>query len=592
MVIFSLAAAASLASGQVAPGGQAAPTLSPTSPDGYYPLAQVHRGLHGVAWTVFEGTQPEAMQVEILGVLRNALGPHRDMILARLQGSKPEYTGVVAGMSGSPVYIDGKLLGALSYRIGQFSKEPIAGITPIAQMLDVRDIVGDATGPMMQTASLQKSQGSDANLDIHPIETPLSLSGFSPEALRPFKDRLAAVGLTAIDGVGGGAPDTKQPEPLVPGSAVSALMVTGDLEMAATCTVTYIDPRQLLACGHPISQSGGVSMPMTKAEVVATLASPLNAFKIINTTELAGAFNQDRASAIRGTLGEKAKLIPVTLSVSNANGAAQHPETLHFGVIDDPQMTPLLVLLSTYQALLENNKYGVEMSYRVRGSIRTSTDQEVNLDSLAAPTELMPSAIGAVIALGDRFSRVYANRARTLKIESVNLHIDAISGNNSMDIESAASTQPSAHAGDTVMIDTVLRPYQQPPRHVQVPVMLPTALPSGPVRVVLSGAAELDRMLQAPSPVLQTGLDENATIAQLNAAHTNDAVYATILTPGAQAIVDGRTLSTLPISMVNVMEPMRNSHRLTLNGESAILASTVPQNGMVTGQQVVTIEVE
>jgi hypothetical protein len=592
LVIFSLAAAASLASGQVAPGGQAAPTLSPTSPDGYYPLAQVHRGLHGVAWTVFEGTQPEAMQVEILGVLRNALGPHRDMILARLQGSKPEYTGVVAGMSGSPVYIDGKLLGALSYRIGQFSKEPIAGITPIAQMLDVRDIVGDATGPMVQTASLQKSQGSDANLDIHPIETPLSLSGFSPEALRPFKDRLAAVGLTAIDGVGGGAPDTKQPEPLVPGSAVSALMVTGDLEMAATCTVTYIDPRQLLACGHPISQSGGVSMPMTKAEVVATLASPLNAFKIINTTELAGAFNEDRASAIRGTLGEKAKLIPVTLSVSDANGAAQHPETLHFGVIDDPQMTPLLVLLSTYQALLENNKYGVEMSYRVRGSIRTSTDQEVNLDSLAAPTELMPSAIGAVIALGDRFSRVYANRARTLKIESVNLHIDAISGNNSMDIESAASTQPSAHAGDTVMIDTVLRPYQQPPRHVQVPVMLPTALPSGPVRVVLSGAAELDRMLQAPSPVLQTGLDENATIAQLNAAHTNDAVYATILTPGAQAIVDGRTLSTLPISMVNVMEPMRNSHRLTLNGESAILASTVPQNGMVTGQQVVTIEVE
>jgi hypothetical protein len=592
LVIFSLAAAASLASGQVAPGGQAAPTLSPTSPDGYYPLAQVHRGLHGVAWTVFEGTQPEAMQVEILGVLRNALGPHRDMILARLQGSKPEYTGVVAGMSGSPVYIDGKLLGALSYRIGQFSKEPIAGITPIAQMLDVRDIVGDATGPMVQTASLQKSQGSDANLDIHPIETPLSLSGFSPEALRPFKDRLAAVGLTAIDGVGGGAPDTKQPEPLVPGSAVSALMVTGDLEMAATCTVTYIDPRQLLACGHPISQSGGVSMPMTKAEVVATLASPLNAFKIINTTELAGAFNEDRASAIRGTLGEKAKLIPVTLSVSDANGAAQHPETLHFGVIDDPQMTPLLVLLSTYQALLENNKYGVEMSYRVRGSIRTSTDQEVNLDSLAAPTELMPSAIGAIIALGDRFSRVYANRARTLKIESVNLHIDAISGNNSMDIESAASTQPSAHAGDTVMIDTVLRPYQQPPRHVQVPVMLPTALPSGPVRVVLSGAAELDRMLQAPSPVLQTGLDENATIAQLNAAHTNDAVYATILTPGAQAIVDGRTLSTLPISMVNVMEPMRNSHRLTLNGESAILASTVPQNGMVTGQQVVTIEVE
>lgn len=578
-----------MAAGQSAP---VAPTLSPTSPDGYFPLEQVHRGLHGVAYTVFEGTQPEAMQVEILGVLRNALGPHRDMILARLQGSKPEYTGVVAGMSGSPVYIDGKLLGALSYRIGQFSKEPIAGITPIAQMLDVRDIVGSPSEPILETASLQKSGIADANADIHPIETPLSLSGFSPEALRPFRDRLAAVGLTAIDGVGGGAPDRKQPEPLVPGSAVSALMVSGDLEMAATCTVTYIDPKQLLACGHPISQSGGVSMPMTKAEVVATLASPLNAFKIINTTELAGAFNQDRASAIRGTLGEKAQLIPVTLSVDGPAGATSKTETLHFGVIDDPQMTPLLMLLSTYQALLENNQYGVEMSYRVRGTIRTSTGQEVALDALAAPSDLMPSAIGAVLSLGDRFSRVYANRARTLKIESVNLHIESFAGNNSMEIESAAAMRPTAHAGDTVMIDTVLRPFQQQPRHVQVPVTLPTALPSGPVRVVLSGAAELDRMLQAPSPLPQTGLDENATIAQLNAAHTNDAVYATILTPGAQAILEGRTLSTLPISMVNAMEPMRNSRKMTLNGESAILASTLPLNGMVTGQQVVTIEVE
>ena len=590
--LFSFGVMVAAALGQASPSP--APTLSPTTPDGYFPLTQVHRGLHGVAYTVFEGTQPEAMQVEILGVLRNALGPDRDMILARLQGSKPEYTGVVAGMSGSPVYIDGKLLGALSYRIGQFSKEPIAGITPIAQMLDVRDL-GDAPAAFMETAGTAKLPAADAPTegDIHRIETPLSLSGFSPEALRPFRDRLAAVGLTAIDGVGGGAPDTKQPEPLVPGSAVSALMVTGDLEMAATCTVTYIDAKQLLACGHPISQSGRVSMPMTKAEVVATLASPLNAFKIINTTELAGAFNQDRASAIRGTLGEQAKLIPVTLSVSSAENAKdKERRTLHFGVIDDPQMTPLLVLLSTYQALLQNNNYGVEMSYRVRGSIRTSTGQQVALDSLAVPSETMPSAIAAVIALGDRFSRVYANRARTLQIESIALHIDSMAGNNSLEIESAATTRPSAHAGDTVMIDAVLRPYQQASRHVEVPVTLPTALPQGPLRVVISGAAELDRMLQAPSPMLQTGLDENATIAQLNAVHTNNAVYATILTPGAQAIFEGRTLGTLPISMVNVMEPLRNSRKLTLNGESAILASTLPLGGMVTGQQVVTIEVE
>jgi hypothetical protein len=569
-----------------------APTTSPTTADGYFPLSQVHRGLHGVAYTVFEGTQPEAMQVEILGILRNALGPNRDMILARLQGSKPEYTGVVAGMSGSPVYIDGKLLGALSYRIGQFSKEPIAGITPIEQMLAVRDLTVSA--PASEATSASNSGGPEMQTsDIHPIETPLSLSGFNPEALRPFQDRLAAVGLTAVDGVGGGAPDTKQPEPLVPGSAVSALLVTGDLEMAATCTVTYVDAKQLLACGHPITQSGAVSMPMTKAEVVATLASPLNAFKIINTTELAGAFNQDRASAIRGTLGEKATLIPVSLSVAQQNGDLKPEErVLHFGVIDDPQITPLLVLLSTYEALLENNQYGVEMSYRMRGEIVTSTGQKVSIDSFEAPTEFMPSAIAAAISLGDRFSRVYANRARTLKIESVTLHIDAAPGNRGLEIESAATTRPSAHAGDTVTIDAMVRPYQQAARHVEVPITLPTGLPPGPLRVVLSGAAELDRILQAPTPFLPSGLDEDATIAQLNAAHANDALYATILTPGAQAVLEGKTLGTLPLSVVNAMEPMRNSRKMTLNGESAVLAATLPLDGMVTGQQVVTIEVE
>jgi hypothetical protein len=562
------------------------PSLSPTSADGYFPLSGVHRGLHGVAYTVFEGTQPEAMQVDILGVLHNALGPHHDMILARLVGAKPEYTGVVAGMSGSPVYIDGKLLGALSYRIGQFSKEPIAGITPIAEMLAVRDESGP--GALLEASANRGVSGSE-NADIRPIETPLSLSGFSPDALKPFHDQLAAVGLTAVDGLGGSSGvDAPRQGPIVPGSSVSALLVRGDLEMAASCTVTYVDPKQLLACGHPITQYGAVSMPMTKDDVVATLASPLNAFKIVNTTEPIGAFNQDRASAIRASFGETAKMIPVTLKVTEE----KTEKTLHFEVIDNAQMTPLLVLLSTYQSLLENNKYGVEMSYRITGSIGTSSGSTVKLDAFETPSELMPSAIATAIALGDRFSRVYANRARTLNVKSVSLEIEAMPGNRGLEIESAATTRPMAHAGDTVTIDTIVRPFHAQTLHVPVSVTLPATLSPGPIRVVLSGAGELDRILQAPSPLGRSDLDVDATIAELNATHTNDALYATLLLPGAQAVVDGRTLTTLPISMVNVMEPLRNSRKMLLNGESAVVAASVPLDGMVTGQQVVTIEVE
>src|SRR5271156_1026557 len=275
----------------------------------FFPLSEVHRGLHGTAYTVFEGTEPEAMDVEILGLLHNAIGPHQDMILARLHGTKPEYSGVVAGMSGSPVYIDGKLVGALAYRIGEFSKEPIAGITPIGEMLEVRDAARDtelrAEGPegreksrsfdsaltrsaqddnlnlprpidtaltrSAQDDSSNRSAQDDSSNLVIPIETPLVFTGFSPEALAFWKEHAPGLGLTPVAGIGGGSSVGHEMTPVVPGSvlpgsAVSAVLIRGDLEISATCTVTYVDPTQLLACGHPITQFGPVSMPMARAE--------------------------------------------------------------------------------------------------------------------------------------------------------------------------------------------------------------------------------------------------------------------------------------------------------------------------------------
>ena len=260
--------------GPVIPAAAQTPISLPSAPPpsaaaGVFPLSQVHRGLRGVAYTVFEGTQPEAMEVEILGILHNAIGPGQDMILARLVGAKPEYTGVVAGMSGSPVYIDGKLLGALSYRIGQFSKEPIAGITPIAQMFQVRDQpvtpANDNAHLPSEALPANSPQGASAATPVasaatvQPIETPLVFSGFSAQAIKLWQDNLPASSLTATSGIGGGSSNQAQPEPIVPGSAISAVLVRGDMDISATCTVTYIDTKQLLACGHPITQFGPAS---------------------------------------------------------------------------------------------------------------------------------------------------------------------------------------------------------------------------------------------------------------------------------------------------------------------------------------------
>ncbi len=573
-------------------------TPPPSAAAGVFPLAEVHRGLKGVAYTVFEGVDPQAMEVEILGVLHNALGPHEDMILARLGGKESVYTGVVAGMSGSPVYIDGKLVGALAFRIGQFSKEPIAGITPIEQMLQVRDLPlapqlnVAATPGEMQPGAKAETQGVAAAGEIRAIETPLVFSGFGQETLRQFGDRFKAIGLEPVAGVGGGSGTAKQPEPIVPGSSVSALLVRGDMEVAATCTATYVDAKQLLACGHPITQYGGVSMPMTKAEVVATLPSPLNAFKIVNTTEEVGAFNQDRQTAIRGVFGAKAEMIPVTVRLRNPTGVGDSAErVVHFDVVDNPDLTPTLLVVSVYQAMAESNRYGAETTYNVRGRIGINDGMQVRLDELQAPTELMPSAVGTALLVGERFTRLYSNRARTVQMRSVDLEIDAEPGRRTLEIESASASHTTVRPGETVDVEAVLRPFHGAPQHVTVPFKLPATAERGPLRMVLSDAALLDRMTQTPGFGARD-LDVAETVAQLNAAHLNNRLYVTMLLPSPQAIVDGRTLAAVPLSMANVLEPKRANRDLTLNGESAVPVTSVPMDAMVTGEQVVTLQVE
>jgi hypothetical protein len=575
---------------------QVNPVTPPSSATaGIYPLSDVHRGLHGVAYTVFEGTQPEPMDVEILGVLKNVLGPDQDMILARLHGSKPEYTGVVAGMSGSPVYIDGKLLGALSYRIGQFSKEPIAGITPIAEMLAVNgtaepEVLRAGSGPMWKPDTSNAATATGDATDIHPIETPLILSGFSPEAVKFFQEHVSVMGLTPVAGLGGSAPDDGKADsspPLLPGSAVSALLVRGDLEIAATCTVTYVDPHQVLACGHPITRYGNVSIPMTKADVVATLASPLNSFKIVNTTKTIGAFTEDRSSAIRGVPGEAARMIPVVI---HTHGGLRD-RTLHMEVIDNPDITPGAIMVSLYESLLETNSYSAELTYELKGTVAIDGYPLLHLDSLIAPTEQLPSALRAALMVGQRFQTVYGNSARVRNIQRIDLNIDSLPGRRSIQLERAQATQPTAHPGDTVMVEATLRPYRGETKNLRIPIPLPLTLNPGPLRILLSDGPTLDR-LTAPSSSTEAPLELSSIIHQMNAAHQDDRLYVTLLLPNAQAVVDGQTLASIPISMANVLEPLRTNRGISLNGESVVPVTSIPVEAMLSGMQVVSVEIE
>jgi hypothetical protein len=592
---------AAVTSGAGIPLPAAAPTVTK-----FFPLAEVKRGQMGVAYTVFEGVKPEPMAVEILGVLKNSLGPGRDLILARLRGQKPEYTGVVAGMSGSPVYIDGRLAGALSYRIGQFSKDPIAGITPIESMLEVRDEGAGGVAAVnvpRQSGEERFAHGANAHVpesghgapgavagqtEMRAIETPLVLGGFSQETVERFGDRFRAMGLTPVAGLGGDDAAAVQPEPLVPGSAVSAILVRGDLSMAGTCTVTYVDAKHLLACGHPISQFGPVEMPMTKAEVVTTLASPLNAFKIINTTETVGAFTEDRAAAILGRFGAKARMIPVSVDVVPPAGNGKE-RTFHFEVLDNPQLTPPAMLVSVYQTLQATNTATAEMSYRLTGEMGVEGLPAVQMNGVMTANDLNPGAINAALFVGGRFGKVYGNDLEQPVVTGLRLKLEAVAERKTAELETARLSAIEARAGDTIEVEARLHPYQAEARMIRLKVKLPDVLTPGPMRVVVSDGATVDRLTMGTGAQHAVGLAD--TVAELNRMHENDRVYVTLLDHAAQAVLEGDTLPAVPLSMANVLEPLKAEQRMQLTGESVVEAGSVATDYAVNGATVLNLQI-
>jgi len=568
------------------------------------PVDQIHAGMRGVAYTVFEGVKPEPMDVEVLGVLHNVNGPKGDIILVRLHGTKVEYTGVVAGMSGSPVYIDGKLAGALAFRIGEFSKEPIAGVTPIADMLEInaldkspaeetsvtRPTVTNAAGKTAapgDAVSLSTSVQDYANY-LKPIETPLVFNGFSEETVRLFAPEFAAAGIVPVMGAGS-VSNEKQPEPLEPGSAVSAILVRGDLDIAATCTVTYIDPHRLLACGHPLLQFGSVDLPMNKAEVLATLPSPLNAFKIVNTTEAAGTFVQDRHTGILGVFDKQPDMIPVTLNITGGAGTKE----FHYEVLNNPRLSPVAIMATVFNALHGVNEYGEEITYRLNGSVSVKGFPQVSLKNMFTPGENgQPAAMAAALSLGERFGRIYDNPYKAPAVESVNLDFDLVRERRWARLESARTDVTEARPGDEIIVETVLAPYRGERSVRQIPVKIPTSASKGILRILVSDGDTLDRVSRL-NPVFARKLDLASTISLLNKEHANNRVYVSLLEADPEARVADKVMPTLPISIMNVMDGMRGNQEMIVSGESNVdETATPPLDYVVNGAQLLTVTVK
>jgi hypothetical protein len=576
---------------------QSTPTIS---------VDQIHAGMRGVAYTVFEGVKPEPMDVEVLGVLRNTNGPKGDIILVRLHGTKVEYTGVVAGMSGSPVYLNGKLAGALAFRIGEFSKEPIAGVTPIASMLEINALdrspseeAAATKTSLTGTPSKMAGPGEPAVLPemsstqnfanyLKPIEAPLVFNGFSEDAVRQFAPQFASAGIVPVMGAGS-VSDAKQPEPLEPGSAVSAVLVRGDMDIEATCTVTYVDAQHLLACGHPLLQFGSVDLPMNKAQVLATLPSPLNAFKIVNTTEPAGVFVQDRHTGILGVFDKQPQMIPVTLTINGGAGAKQ----FHYEVLNNPRLSPVAIMATVFNALHGVNEYGEEITYRLSGSINVKGFPEVLMKNMFSPAENgQPAAMQAALSLGERFGRIYDNPYNAPAIKSVNLEFDLVRERRWARLESARTDVTEARPGDEIVVETVLAPYRGERIVQQIPVKIPTSASKGTLRILVCDGDTLDHVGHG-NPAFGRKLDLASTISLLNKEHSNNRLYVSLLEADPEARVADKVMPTLPLSVMNVMDGMRGNQEMIVSNESNVdETATAPLDYVVSGAQLLAVTVK
>jgi hypothetical protein len=404
----------------------------------FLPLAQLRPGLTGTGRTVFRGTQVSQFSVEILGILPNT-GPGQSIILARLSGPEIERTGVMQGMSGSPVYVDGKLIGAIALAFS-FSKEPIAGIRPIEEMF----AVGRST---------PRRADPDPSRRLTPIATPISFSGFSPSTLLRFGPELRRLGLEPRQAIAGGSSGaaTVQPGPLEPGAMISVQLMTGDMSVAADGTVTYVDGDQVLAFGHEFLQLGPADLPFARAEVLALLPSLDTSFKISVAREPLGVITHDQLSGIRGVRGRQASLVPFEIRVRGESS----DRTFRMQAARDPVLTPFLLNMAAYSALESDQRMVSSGSVALSGNIAFEGDLP-DLTLSAAASGEFAVAQSVAQAAATPLQCALQGDFPDLRVRGVRLEFDARNSKRSYQLEQVFPHLRAARPGETVPLTVIL----------------------------------------------------------------------------------------------------------------------------------------
>ena len=561
-----------------------------------FPLDQIKPGMKATAWTVFEGSEVEAVPIEIIGLWKNAWGPKQDIILAKMFG-KALRTGVAGGMSGSPVYIDGKLVGAVSLRISVFSPDAICGITPIDLMLEINQFDSsrppDAKTPQSVAGNrqLQVPENVLSGALMQPIETPLTFSGFHENTLRNFGPAMQQMGLRPVMGGAAGAnyettPAKDWKSALQPGQPIVGVLVSGDMNVSGLGTVTYNDGEKVLGFGHPFFNMGPVDMPMAKGDILTVLSSSFQPNKVGNATEIVGALRQDRHSGIQGLLGEQADTIPVTLKVRNlgANGSATTEKDFRFNVFVNQKWTPFLMTMTLFNSISGLNEFSDETTYRLSGKVELDGFPSLNLASMATVSDSpLPPAIALATWWGDKFNRLYMNSLVNPKLKGVSATIDLIPERRAATIESAWIDKTEVDPGDEVALRVFVQPYRGERLSRELKIQIPSGLSKGEHRLVLVDGDTLNRapMIAATS---NRFLELGQAVSAINQERKNNQLFAVITSMKPTVYLDDKTLTSLPSSVMNVMQAGRAPTRPMLTMlESYTEAATIPFDYVVSG---------
>ncbi len=582
-----------------------------------FPETALRPGMKGVAWTVFQGLKPEPVPVEIVGIWENGWGPRQDIIIGKLTG-KAERTNVAGGMSGSPVYIDGKLVGAISLRLSVFSPDAICGITPIKLMLEVNDFdksrPSDSRTPdKLQTAQAEMPVPSGLLARVMsaphfvseaptmtPIATPITMSGFSEEAVRQFGPIFNQLGLTVAQGGAGGKLSSTTPaadwaSSMQPGESIAAVLVSGDMNMTGGGTVTYNDGKHVLAFGHPMFNLGPVDMPIAKDSIITTLASSYQPTKMGNATEVVGALRQDRHSGIEGELGAKAQMIPVTLHVRSydANNAVRNSKDFHYNVFVDQKWTPYLMMATLFNSLSNLNDFSEEATYRLHGELQVEGQERVELTTMQAPAETpIPTPMLLAGWWADKFNRLYVNSAKLPKLDAVNVTVDLLPERRIAQIESAWIADNKVVPGTEVPVKVFLKPYRGERAERTVTVKIPAGLPRGEHQILFSDADTLSRFQNIASSLNRIE-DTPQTVAMLNQERSNNRIYVSLIESQPTVYSDEKVLPSLPASVLNVMQSGRaTNHEFVSSPESAHEQLSVPMDEVVTGSYSLKVHVD